>query len=80
MPFIEGWTKREPVWNRLAGVAGAAVLAGILLPLILLLDSAVTPLLEKARQPTAIGPSTRLAGLAAFSAASPKKRYSVCSA
>jgi len=72
MPFIEGWTKREPVWNRLAGVAGAAVLAGILLPLILLLDSALTPLLEKASNTpaptTVVHPPAWQGFLAAFSA------------
>jgi hypothetical protein len=39
MPFIEGWTKREPQWNRLPGVAGIAILAGILTPLTSVLDS-----------------------------------------
>ncbi len=44
MPFIEGWVKQEPVWKRLPGVAGISILAGTLLPLILLLDSALAPL------------------------------------
>lgn len=39
MPFIEGWTKREPLWDRLPGVAGIAVLVGILTPLTTPVDS-----------------------------------------
>jgi hypothetical protein len=38
MPFIEGWTKREPLWNRLPGVVGISILAGILTPLTSVLD------------------------------------------
>jgi hypothetical protein len=43
MPLIEGWTKRKPLWNRLPGVAGISILAGVLLPLILVLDNACAP-------------------------------------
>jgi membrane protease YdiL (CAAX protease family) len=39
MPLIDGWTKREPLWNRIPGVAGIAILAGILTPLTSVLDS-----------------------------------------
>jgi hypothetical protein len=46
MPFIEGWTKREPIWNRLPGVAGIAILAGILTPLTSVLDSTLTSLIK----------------------------------
>jgi hypothetical protein len=43
MPFIEGWTKREPTWNRLPGVVGMAVLAGVLLNLVKAIDLMVAP-------------------------------------
>jgi len=46
MPFIEGWTKREPVWNRLPGVAGIAILAGILTPLTSVLDTALASFIK----------------------------------
>lgn len=46
MPFIEGWTKREPRWNRLPGVAGIAILAGILTPLTSVLDSTLGSLIK----------------------------------
>jgi hypothetical protein len=46
MPFIEGWTKREPIWNRLPGVAGIAILAGILTPLTSLLDNTLAALIK----------------------------------
>lgn len=72
MPFIEGWTKREPVWNRLPGVAGISILAGILLPLIKLLDSAFASLLRETSPmqagPALIAPPAWQGFLAAFSA------------
>jgi hypothetical protein len=46
MPFIEGWTKREPVWNRLPGVAGIAILVGILTPLTSVLDTALASFIK----------------------------------
>jgi hypothetical protein len=46
MPFIEGWTKREPIWNRLPGVAGIAILAGILTPLTSVLDSTLASFIK----------------------------------
>jgi hypothetical protein len=46
MPFIEGWTKREPIWNRLLGVAGIAILAGILTPLTSVLDTTLGSLIK----------------------------------
>jgi hypothetical protein len=46
MPFIEGWTKREPIWNRLPGVAGIAILAGILTPLTSVLDTALASFIK----------------------------------
>src|SRR5512146_426124 len=46
MPFIEGWAKREPAWNRLPGIAGISVLAGFLLPLFLVLEGALASLLQ----------------------------------
>jgi membrane protease YdiL (CAAX protease family) len=44
LPFIEGWTKREPTWNRLPGVAEISILTGILLPLFLVLEGALASL------------------------------------
>jgi len=44
MPFIEGWTKRKPAWNRLPGVAGISILASVLLILIKALDIAIAPI------------------------------------
>lgn len=46
MPFIESWTKRESIWNRLPGVAGIAVLAGILTPLTSVLDTTLGILIK----------------------------------
>ncbi len=48
MPLIEGWIKREPSWNRLPGIAGISVLAGILLPLFLVLEGAFASVLQPA--------------------------------
>jgi hypothetical protein len=45
MPFIEGWTKREPSWSRLPGVVGISILASILLILIKVLDVAFAPIM-----------------------------------
>jgi hypothetical protein len=45
MPFIEGWTKRQPSWNRLPGVVGISILASILLILIKVLDVAFAPIM-----------------------------------
>lgn len=44
MPFIEGWTKRKPAWNRLPGVAGISILASILLILVKVLDVVIAPI------------------------------------
>jgi uncharacterized membrane protein YdcZ (DUF606 family) len=46
MPFIEGWIKREPKWNQLPGVAGIAILAGILTPLTSVLDNTLAFLIK----------------------------------
>jgi hypothetical protein len=46
MPFIEGWTKREPRWNRLPGMAGIAILAGILTPLTSVLDNTLASFIK----------------------------------
>jgi hypothetical protein len=46
MPFIEGWTKREPIRNRLPGVMGISILAGILTPLTSILDTALASLIK----------------------------------
>ncbi len=43
MPFVEGRTRREPIRDRLPGVVGISILAGILLVLIKALDVAVAP-------------------------------------
>jgi hypothetical protein len=40
MPFIEGWTAKESSWNRLRGVMGISILAGIFLILFKGLDIA----------------------------------------
>ncbi len=48
LPLIEGWTKREPAWNRLPGIAGMSVLAGFLLPLFLVLEGALASVLQPA--------------------------------
>lgn len=49
MPFIEGWTKKEPVWGRLQGVAGVSILAGIFSAALFMgLARASAPLMEHA--------------------------------
>jgi len=51
MPFIEGWTKREPVWRRFPGIAGISILAGILSAVLLTVISiAYTPLMQRVNE------------------------------
>lgn len=75
MPFIEGWAKREPPWQRLPGVVGISILAGILLPFVLVLDSILAPFIKEASAmnaegyaANAIDPPAWQGILAAFSA------------
>lgn len=47
LPFIEGWMNREPVWNRLPGVVGVSIMAGILSAGLLMgLSIAIAPLMK----------------------------------
>jgi hypothetical protein len=60
LPFIEGWTKREPTWNRLPGVAGISILTGILLPLFLVLEGALASLVRPVADMQAGGASANV--------------------
>jgi hypothetical protein len=75
MPLIEGWAKRETAWDRLPGVAGISILAGILLPLFLVLEGAAVSILKPVAEMQAgsapaevIVPPAWQGPLAAFSA------------
>ena len=76
LPFIEGWLKKEPIWNRFRGVLVISVIVGVLVGLIIIvLDTVIfgPPVAAELRRlgiviPASIRPPAWQGLLASFSA------------